>query len=135
MCNGMKKILLVEDDKLIANLMIHRLQGANFEVITAVNGLEAVKKAEQDLPDLILMDIRLPLLDGWEATKRIKSLPLTAHIPIIALTAQASITDKKRSLIAGCDAYASKPVHFSTLLEQMEALLEKVRQGDYGVSN
>ena len=123
----MTTILLVEDDKLISKLMVHRLQKVGFTVIVAMNGLEAVEKANQNLPDLILMDIRLPLMDGWEATKKIKSSPHMAHIPIIALTAQASAVDKQRSLMVGCDDYASKPVQFSALLSQIETLLQEVR--------
>jgi two-component system, cell cycle response regulator DivK len=124
------KILLVEDDKLLAKLMTHRLQKVSFEVISASNGLEAIEKAEGELPDLILMDVRLPLLDGWEATKKIKLSPYTAHIPIIALTAQSSALDRQRSLAAGCDEYVAKPVQFATLLHLMESLLQKVNQGD-----
>lgn len=127
----MRKILLVEDDKLLSQLMLHRLQKANFEVVIATNGLEAVEKAESERPDLVLMDIRLPLLDGWEATKKIKSLPATAHIPVIALTAQASALDRQRSLAAGCDDYAAKPVQFPTLLQQIETLLQKVQQQSF----
>jgi CheY-like chemotaxis protein len=126
----MSKILLVEDDKLLAKLMIHRLQKEDFEVVTAVDGLEAIDKATSENPDLILMDIRLPLLDGWEATKQLRILPLTAHTPIIALTAQASALDKQRSLVAGCNEYVAKPVQFSALLGLMEKLLERVGQGD-----
>ena len=126
----MTKILLVEDDRLLSKLMIHRLQKENIEVITAINGLEAIDRAETEMPDLILMDIRLPLLDGLEATKKIKSLPTTTHIPIIALTAQASSLDRQRSLAAGCDEYVAKPIQFPTLLRLINSLLQKVSQGD-----
>ena len=121
----MTKILLVEDDRLLSKLMIHRLQKENFEVVTAINGLEAIDKAETELPDLILMDIRLPLLDGLEATKKIKSLPATNHIPVITLTAQASSMDRQRSLAAGCDEYVAKPVQFPTLMRMISAFITK----------
>lgn len=126
----MTKILLVEDDNLLLKLMLYRLQKENFAVVTAMNGLEAVQQAEAENPDLILMDIRLPLLDGLEAAKKIKSSPSTAHIPIIALTAQASALDRQRSLAMGCDEYVAKPVQFPLLLRQIEALLQKVAQRD-----
>lgn len=125
----MSKILLVEDDKTLSKLMIYLLEKVNFEIITACNGLEAVEKAETTRPDIILMDVRLPLLDGWAATKKIKSLPNIAHIPIIALTAQASTLDRQRSLAAGCDDYMAKPVQFPALLQQIERLLAKASQG------
>lgn len=125
----MVKILLVEDDKLLSKLMVYRLQKEGFEVITAINGLEAIDAAQNELPDLILMDVRLPLLDGWEATKQIKSGQSTAHIPVIAVTAQASAFDRQRSLAAGCEDYVAKPVQFPVLLQQMKTLLQKVGQG------
>jgi CheY-like chemotaxis protein len=121
----MAKILLVEDDKLLLKLMTHRLQKVNFEVVTATDGHEALEKAAAEMPDLILMDIRLPSLDGWEATKKIKSSPDLAHIPVIALTAQSSAMDRERSLAVGCDDYAAKPIQFPLLVRQIEALLQK----------
>jgi CheY-like chemotaxis protein len=124
----MSKILLVEDDALLAKLMVHRLQKEDFEVVTAINGLEAINKAANERPDLILMDIRLPLLDGWEATKQIRAMPQTADTPIIALTAQASALDEQRSLAVGCNEYVAKPVQFSTLLDLIGTLLNKVGQ-------
>jgi CheY-like chemotaxis protein len=126
---GLLKILLVEDDKLIADLMVRRLQKAHYQVIHTDNGQDAVQLAEMQLPDLIVMDIRLPIMDGWEATEHIKAAMNTKHIPVIALTAQASILDRRRSLAAGCDCYLPKPVQFPVLLKEIEALLKKTPHG------
>lgn len=119
------KILLVEDNAENRDALSRRLARRGYEVILAVDGGEAVSKAQTEAPDLILMDINLPVLDGWEATRRLKALPRTHTIPIIALTAHALSTDREKILAAGCDDYHTKPVEFSRLLEQMAALLKK----------
>ncbi len=118
----MVKILVVEDDILIQNLMVFKLKKESYEVIAASDGVEGVHLAQTELPDLILMDMRLPLLDGWEATEQLKTSPTTNTIPIIALTAQSySIVQSKWDDVR-CDAYAPKPIHFPTLLAQITTL-------------
>lgn len=119
----MTKILLVEDDALNREMVTRRLAWEGFEVITAQDGAEAVVLAEAEQPNLILMDLGLPILNGWQATQRIKSTPSTRHIPIIALTAYALTEDRDKSLAAGCDDYESKPIDFVRLRAKMQALL------------
>ena len=120
----MTRILLVEDDAMLQDILEERLELRNFGVILATNGQEGVEKAQTEKPDIILMDMRLPILDGWEATRQLKSAPETEHIPIIALTAHALIGDREDSLAAGCDEYEPKPVDFASLLEKIEHLLK-----------
>lgn len=120
----MTRILLVEDDAMLQDILEERLELRNFDVILATNGQEGVEKAQTEKPDIILMDMRLPILDGWEATRQLKSAPETKHIPIIALTAHALIGDREDSLAAGCDEYEPKPVDFTSLLEKIELLLK-----------
>ncbi len=119
----MAKILLVEDNEMNRDMLSRRLMRKGYEVVCALDGLEAVTKSASELPDLILMDMRLPELDGWEATRRIKSNPETQPIPIIALTAHAMSGDREQALSAGCDDYDSKPVDLARLLGKIEALL------------
>lgn len=119
----MVKILIVEDDVLIRDLMIFKLKSANYDVIVADNGLEGVQLAQEEFPDLILMDMRLPLLDGWEATEKIKSFPETRQIPIIALTAQSYSAVHERWTDVRCDGYSAKPIHFPSLFDQIEVLV------------
>ena len=121
----MTKILLIEDNEMNRDMLSRRLARKNFQVAVAVNGLEGVEKARSECPDLILMDMSLPELDGWEATRRIKSDPDTACIPLIALTAHAMAGDREKALAAGCDDYDTKPIDFTRLLEKIEAQLEK----------
>lgn len=121
----MNRVLVVEDDELIRNLIVWRLQEKNYEVLTASNGKDAVAMAQAEIPDLILMDLRLPLVNGWEATRQIKASAKTNAIPVIALTAAASTSERTRILEAGCDSYAAKPLEFSTLFVQIETLLRK----------
>lgn len=123
----MTRILLVEDDAMLQDILEERLELRNFDVILAVNGQEGVEKAQTEKPDIILMDMRLPILDGWEATRQLKSAPETAHIPIIALTAHALIGDREDSLAAGCDEYEPKPVDFASLLEKIERLVLTIK--------
>lgn len=119
----MTRILLVEDDEKNRDMLSRRLQRRGFEVVLAVNGLEAVSMAESAAPQLILMDMSLPELSGWEATKAIKSNPLLRVIPIVALTAHAMESDRQQALQAGCDEFETKPVDLVRLLEKMARLL------------
>ena len=119
----MTKILLVEDNELNRDMLSRRLQRKGYEVVLAVDGDQGVGLAGAELPDLILMDMSLPVLDGWEATRRLKDTPATESIPIIALTAHAMADDRDRALKAGCDDYDTKPVDLARLLGKIEALL------------
>ncbi len=119
----MAKILLVEDNELNRDMLERRLLRKGFQVILAANGEESISKAAQDRPDLILMDLSLPGIDGWEATRRIKADDETAVIPIIALTAHAMTGDREKALAAGCDDYDTKPVELERLLGKMQRLL------------
>jgi two-component system, cell cycle response regulator DivK len=121
----MKRILVVEDSLMIQEILVERLRLREFEVIVVGNGQDAIKTAESELPDLILMDISLPLLDGWEATRQIRASEKTRDIPIIALTAHAMAEDKEKSLAAGCDEFETKPINFTQLLAKISSLLTK----------
>jgi two-component system cell cycle response regulator DivK len=117
------KILLVEDDEMNSDMLSRRLRLEDYDVVQAVNGLEGLALAHAEAPDLILMDISLPELDGWEATRRLKSDQATCHIPVIVLTAHAMTGDAERFFEAGCDAYESKPIDWQRLTNAMSALL------------
>jgi len=119
----MAKILLVEDNEDNRDMLIRRLQRRGYDVVVAVDGEDGVMMAQSELPDLILMDMGLPVLDGWEATSQIKSDPNTYRIPIIGLSANAMAGDRERGLEAGCDDYDTKPVDFNRLLEKIQAFL------------
>lgn len=119
----MPKILLVEDNEMNRDMLSRRLERKGFHVLIAVDGEKGVSMAQTDKPDLILMDMSLPVLDGWEATKRLKADPETQAIPIIALTAHAMAGDRDKALEAGCNDYDTKPIEFSRLLGKMEGLL------------
>jgi two-component system cell cycle response regulator DivK len=119
----MARILLVEDNEMNRDMLSRRLQRRDYEVIIAIDGAEGVAKAQADPPDLILMDMSLPVLDGWEATRRLKATPETRTIPVIALTAHAMSGDRDKAIEAGCDDFETKPVEFSRLLSKIEALL------------
>jgi two-component system cell cycle response regulator DivK len=121
----MSKILLVEDDEMNRDMLSRRLERRGYQVIIAVNGHEGVVLARLHAPDLILMDMSLPVLDGWEATRQLKAMPDTRAIPIIALTAHAMSGDREQALEAGCDDYDSKPVEFARLLGKIQVLLNK----------
>lgn len=116
------KILLVEDNEMNRDMLSRRLLRRDFAVIMAVDGAEGVEKARVEKPDLILMDMSLPVLDGWEATRRLKADPLTSAIPVIALTAHAMADDERRAREAGCDDFDVKPVELARLLEKISAL-------------
>jgi len=119
----MFKILLVEDNEMNRDMLTRRLQRKGYEVIIAVDGKEAVRMAQSQTPDLILMDIRLPVMDGCEAVRRIKIMQETQSIPIIALTAHAMAGDMEKCMDTGCDDYDIKPIDLPRLLEKMQALL------------
>jgi CheY-like chemotaxis protein len=118
-----RKILLIEDNPMNRDMLSRRLERKQFEVFIAVDGEQGVSMARELTPDLILMDMSLPRLDGWEATRRIKSADETAHIPVLALTAHAMEGDRERAMEAGCDEYDTKPVDFKRLLGKIWALL------------
>lgn len=119
----MARILLVEDNEMNRDMLGRRLERRGHEIFMAVDGEQGVRMAGELLPDLILMDISLPVLDGWEATRRLKAETSTAGIPVLALTAHALSTDRARCLEAGCDDYDTKPVDLPRLLGKIEALL------------
>jgi len=119
----MTKILLVEDNEMNLDMLSRRLERRGYDVIIAVDGAQGVDMAQSDSPDLILMDMSLPVMDGWEATRRLKADGNTQHIPIIALTAHAIAGDRERCLAAGCDEYESKPVKFPRLLAKIQEML------------
>lgn len=119
----MTRILLVEDNEMNRDMLSRRLVRNGFEVLLAVDGEQAVSVATADIPDLILMDMSLPVIDGWEATRRIKATATTAHIPIIALTAHAMAGDREKAIAAGCDDYDTKPIELARLIGKIEALL------------
>jgi two-component system, cell cycle response regulator DivK len=119
----MPKILLVEDNDMNRDMLTRRLARKGFETAEAVDGEQGIEAARSGRPDLILMDMSLPLLDGWEATRRLKADPATRGIPVIALTAHAMAGDRERALEAGCDDYDTKPIEFPSLMKKIEALL------------
>lgn len=119
----MPKILLVEDNEMNRDMLSRRLQRRGYEVVIAIDGEQGVSMAKSESPDLILMDMSLPLIDGWEATRALKAAPETKNIPVIALTAHAMSTDRDKAIEAGCDDYDTKPIELVRLLGKMEALL------------
>jgi len=121
---AMAKILLVEDNEMNRDMLARRLQRKGFQIIAAVDGAQGVTMAQTHAPDLILMDMSLPGLDGWEATRQIKAAVETRSIPIIALTAHALSSDREKAIEAGCDDYDIKPIEFPRLLGKIEALLK-----------
>ena len=121
----MAKVLLVEDNEMNRDMLTRRLQRRGHDVVVSVDGEDGVNKASTESPDIILMDMDLPVLNGWAAVRKIKSAPETQSIPVIALTAHAMAGDREKSLEAGCDDYDTKPVEFARLIEKMETLLEK----------
>jgi CheY-like chemotaxis protein len=119
----MPKILLVEDNEMNRDMLSRRLARNGFDVIMAVNGQEGVELAFSQMPDLILMDMSLPVLDGWGATRQLKADPATAGIPVIALTAHAMESDREKAMAAGCDDFDTKPIELPRLLGKMKALM------------
>jgi CheY-like chemotaxis protein len=121
----MAKILLVEDNEMNRDMLSRRLARNGFEVVIAVDGRKGVEMATSEKPDLILMDMSLPVMDGWDATRHVKADPVTRSIPVIALTAHAMVEDRDKAIAAGCDDFDTKPVELPRLLEKIEALLGK----------
>jgi two-component system, cell cycle response regulator DivK len=123
------RILLVEDNELNRDMLARRLQRRGYEVSVAVDGGEGLALAQAEMPDLILMDMSLPVVDGWEAARRLKADPATRTIPVIALTAHAMAEDRDKALAAGCDDYDTKPVEIARIIEKIEAMLARVTVG------
>ena len=121
----MPKLLLVEDNEMNRDMLSRRLQRRGFQVVMATDGAQGVAMATSETPDLILMDMSLPVIDGWEATRQIKANPSTKRIPVIAITSHAMADDRRRALEAGCDDYDTKPVELDRLLTKIEALLPR----------
>ena len=119
----MPKILLVEDNEMNRDMLSRRLARNGFEVVIAVDGQQGVAMAASEKPDVILMDMSLPVMDGWEATRRVKADPATRAIPVIALTANAMVEDRESAMAAGCDDFDTKPVELPRLLEKIKAQL------------
>jgi two-component system, cell cycle response regulator DivK len=121
----MAKILIVEDNEMNRDMLARRLERRGYQVVSAVDGAAGVAMGKSEAPDLILMDMSLPVLDGWEATRQLKSFAPTRSIPIIALTAHAMSGDRDKALEAGCEDYDTKPVELARLLEKIEWLIRK----------
>jgi two-component system cell cycle response regulator DivK len=121
----MAKILLVEDNEMNRDMLSRRLVKRGYEVVVAVDGQEGVEKARAEAPALVLMDMSLPVLDGWEATQALRADPATRSIPVIALTAHAMAGDREKALAAGCDDFDTKPIELERLLGKIEALLAR----------
>lgn len=121
----MCKILVVEDNEMNRDMLSRRLQRKGYQIVIAIDGKEGIALAHSETPDLILMDLRLPEIDGWQATRTLKADEATRSIPIIALTAHAMAGDREKALEAGCDDYDTKPVDFARLYGKIRALLEK----------
>ena len=121
----MATILLVEDNEMNRDMLSRRLQRLGYEVLMAVDGLEGLAMAQQVEADLILMDMSLPGMDGWEVTRQLKAGAATRSVPVIALTAHAMVTDRDQAMAAGCDDYDTKPVELARLLVKIEALLSR----------
>lgn len=117
------KLLLVEDNEDNRDMLSRRLERKDFDVTLAVDGLDGINKAKENIPDLILMDMSLPVMDGWQATRALKDDPSTKNIPIIALTAHAMSSDRDKAMDAGCDDYDTKPVDLKRLLGKIEKLI------------
>jgi CheY-like chemotaxis protein len=121
----MPKILLIEDNEMNRDMLSRRLLRRGYEVVVAVDGQEGVTKARAEAPALVLMDMSLPVLDGWEATRALRADPATRSIPVIALTAHAMAGDREKALAAGCDDFDTKPIELERLLGKIEALLAR----------
>ena len=125
----MTKILLVEDNQMNRDMLSRRLARKGYEMIIAIDGQQGIEMARSETPDLILMDMSLPVLDGWEATRQLKGAPETQAIPVIALTAHAMAGDREKAVEAGCNDYDTKPIELPRLLEKIEALLVRASSG------
>lgn len=124
----MCKILVVEDSPMIQEILVERLRLRNYDVVAANDGQEGIDLAQKEQPDLILMDISLPVMDGWEATRHIRNMESIKNVPIIALTAHALIEDRNKSLAIGCNDFETKPINFSQLVSKINSLLGKDKQ-------
>jgi two-component system cell cycle response regulator DivK len=121
----MAKLLLVEDNEMNRDMLARRLEKRGYQLVIATDGLIGIEMAKKEQPDLILMDMSLPGLDGWQASRQLKSDTATARIPIIALTAHAMAEDREKAMAAGCDEYETKPVELTSLLAKIQVLLAK----------
>jgi CheY-like chemotaxis protein len=121
----MARILLVEDNDMNRDMLSRRLQRKGHDVLLAADGMQAILMAESEAPDLILLDMSLPVIDGWEAARRLKASPATARVPIVALTAHAMAGDREKALAAGCDDYDTKPVDFLNLTTKIDKILSR----------
>jgi len=121
----MARILLVEDNEMNRDMLSRRLKRRGYEIIIATDGQSGIEMAKSEAPDLILMDMSLPVIDGWEATRTLKAAEGTKDIPVIALTAHAMSTDREKAIAAGCDDYDTKPIELERLLGKMEALMNR----------
>ena len=121
----MTKILLVEDNEMNRDMLSRRLARRGYQVVIALDGEQGLAMARSEAPDLILMDMSLPVLDGWEAARQLKAAPETRAIPIIALTAHAMVGDREKAIEAGCNDYDTKPIEFPQLLGKIDAVLGK----------
>lgn len=127
-------VLIIEDDPVIRGILQINLKEQGYEVLSAEDGLTGVRTAKAEQPGIVLMDIRLPNITGWEATRRLKVEPTTAHIPIIALTAQSTSKDLNRCFEAGCDAFMTKPIQFAQLFTKIEMLLNRSLDQPQGIA-
>lgn len=121
----MARILLVEDNEMNRDMLSRRLKRKGYDVIVAVDGAEGLTKATTEHPDLVLMDMSLPVMDGWQATQKLREHPIGKGLPVIALTAHAMASDREKALEAGCDDYDTKPVDLPRLLDKIQALLTR----------
>ena len=122
----MARILLVEDNDMNRDMLSRRLQRKGHDVLLAADGMQAILMAESEAPDLILLDMSLPVIDGWEAARRLKASPATARVPIVALTAHAMAGDREKALAAGCDDYDTKPIDFLNLTTKIDKILSRL---------
>jgi len=129
----MKRLLLVEDNELNLDMLKRRLTRIGYSILIAKDGAQGVQTAEDQLPDIILMDMSLPVMDGWEATRMLKNNDATRNIPIIGLSAHALSEDRDKAISAGCDEYETKPVHLNRLLEKIEKLTGKEGADENGI--
>lgn len=120
----MTRVLLVEDNELNRDMLSRRLERRGFNVLLAVDGQQGIDMAIEHIPEIILMDMNLPIIDGWEATRTLKANPATQNIPVIGLTAHAMTGDREKCLAAGCDQYDTKPIDFESLLDKIQSLLK-----------
>jgi two-component system, cell cycle response regulator DivK len=121
------RILIVEDNEMNRDMLSRRLERKGYSITMAVDGGAGVERAIAEIPNIILMDMSLPVLDGWEATRRVKAHPQTKNIPVIALTAHAMTGDRAKAIEAGCDDYDTKPIDLARLVSKIEAQLERVK--------